>query len=167
MSLKVSVVAREPDSREEAFQLGGEIGQSSGTFCSRECLSAGYRLEGPVVVQDRFSTVFVDQGWCAVVGDLGTLKLTRDDVSIGEEVRPNLEAVELELHTNRFLSLVEEMGKLLERSAFSTNVKERKDYSCALLDADGYLIANAPHIPVHLGALGVCVRTLSLSLIHI
>lgn len=161
VSLKVSVVAREPDSREEAFQLGGKIGQSSGTFCSRECLSTGYRLEGPVVVQDRFSTVFVDQGWCAVVGDLGTLKLIRDDVSIGEEVRPNLEAVELELHTNRFLSLVEEMGKLLERSAFSTNVKERKDYSCALLDADGYLIANAPHIPVHLGALGVCVRTLS------
>ncbi|HIG26938.1 MAG TPA: hydantoinase B/oxoprolinase family protein [Verrucomicrobiales bacterium] len=66
--------------------------------------------------------------------------------------------VELELFTNRFGTVVEEMGNMLQRTAVSTNVKERQDYSCALLDASGELIVNAPHIPVHLGALGICVR---------
>ena len=160
VSLKVSVVARELDVREESFHLDGDVWHSSGKYCSRDRLSVGMRVKGPLVVQDRYSTVFIDQSWGAVVGDRGTLKVFRDDESMGEKTQTRLETVELELHTNRFLSLVEEMGNLLERSAFSTNVKERKDFSCALLDAEGYLIANAPHIPVHLGALGVCVRTL-------
>lgn len=160
VSIKVSVVTREPDLPKEAFRSQGPGKSTQDRFRRREDLANGDRVEGPVIVQDRFSTVFVDRGWEAVVGDRGTLKLARVDCIESEE-RSGLEAVELELHTNRFLSLVEEMGDLLERSAFSTNVKERKDYSCALLDAEGFLIANAPHIPVHLGALGVCVRTVS------
>jgi 5-oxoprolinase (ATP-hydrolysing) len=67
--------------------------------------------------------------------------------------------IELELFTYRFTNLVEEMGFLLQRTALSTNVKERLDFSCALLDAEGELVANAPHIPVHLGAMGLCVRS--------
>lgn len=160
VSLKVSVVARELDAREERFHPHRDLWHNSGKYCSRDQLSVAVQVKGPLVVQDRYSTVFIDQGWRALVGDLGTLKLFRDDESVDGKTQTRLEAVELELHTNRFLSVVEEMGDLLERSAFSTNVKERKDYSCALLDADGYLIANAPHIPVHLGALGVCIRTL-------
>ena len=69
-----------------------------------------------------------------------------------------------ELFSNRFLTLVEEMGARLERTALSTNVKERLDFSCALLDADGRLTANAPHVPVHLGALGLCVREIAATL---
>jgi 5-oxoprolinase (ATP-hydrolysing) len=73
--------------------------------------------------------------------------------------RPHqLEAVERELFEHRFVSLAREMGEMLRRMALSTNVKERLDYSCALLDAEGRLVVNAPHIPVHLGALGLCVR---------
>jgi 5-oxoprolinase (ATP-hydrolysing) len=68
----------------------------------------------------------------------------------------------LELFTNRFSSIVGEMGQLLQRTAVSTNVKERLDYSCALLDRAGQLVVNAPHIPVHLGALGLCVRSIAL-----
>jgi 5-oxoprolinase (ATP-hydrolysing) len=68
------------------------------------------------------------------------------------------EVVRRELFTNRFAALVGEMGEMLRRTALSTNVKERLDFSCALLDADGELVVNAPHIPVHLGALGLCVR---------
>jgi 5-oxoprolinase (ATP-hydrolysing) len=67
-------------------------------------------------------------------------------------------AVELELFTNRFAALAREMGEMLRRTAVSTNVKERLDFSCALLDPAGELVVNAPHIPVHLGALGLCVR---------
>lgn len=68
--------------------------------------------------------------------------------------------IQLELFTNRFRAMVQEMGEMLQRTAISTNVKERLDFSCALLDADGELVVNAPHLPVHLGAMGVCVRSL-------
>ncbi|MEJ0054263.1 MAG: hydantoinase B/oxoprolinase family protein [Bacteroidota bacterium] len=64
----------------------------------------------------------------------------------------------LELFTNRFTALAQEMGALLQRTSFSVNVKERLDFSCAVLDSKGYLVVNAPHIPVHLGSMGVCVR---------
>jgi 5-oxoprolinase (ATP-hydrolysing) len=70
------------------------------------------------------------------------------------------EAVQLELFTHRFATIARQMGERLQRTAVSTNVKERLDFSCALLDADGELVVNAPHIPVHLGALGLCVRSL-------
>lgn len=70
------------------------------------------------------------------------------------------EAVELELFTHRFTAVAQEMGEMLRRTAVSTNVKERLDFSCALLDPEGSLVVNAPHIPVHLGALGLCVRRL-------
>jgi 5-oxoprolinase (ATP-hydrolysing) len=71
------------------------------------------------------------------------------------------DAVQLELFTNRFTSIADEMGAMLLRSAISTNIKERRDFSCALLDCKGRLVVNAPHIPVHLGALGVCVRAVT------
>lgn len=74
------------------------------------------------------------------------------------QTRP--EVVQLELFTNRFRAIADEMGAMLQRTAISTNVKERLDFSCALLDGDGYLVVNAPHMPVHLGALGICVRRL-------
>ena len=75
-------------------------------------------------------------------------------------MRADSELVELELFTNRFRALVDEMGEMLRRTAVSVNVKERLDFSCGLLDAEGRLVVNAPHIPVHLGALGLCVRSL-------
>ena len=126
-------------------------------FAPRELLNGSWAM-GPLSVQDENSTIYVGEGWKAVLGDRGTVKLIKGK----EEAKTKsveIEAAQLELFTNRYLSLVEEMGSLLERSAFSTNVKERLDFSCALLDTEGFLIANAPHIPVHLGALGVCVRS--------
>jgi 5-oxoprolinase (ATP-hydrolysing) len=73
---------------------------------------------------------------------------------------PRPEAVQLELFTHRFAAVARQMGEMLRRTAVSTNIKERLDFSCGLLDAAGVLVVNAPHIPVHLGALGLCVRTL-------
>src|SRR5258707_1173151 len=70
------------------------------------------------------------------------------------------EAVQLELFTHRFAAIARQMGERLQRTAVSTNVKERLDFSCGLLDPAGELVVNAPHIPVHLGALGLCVRRL-------
>jgi 5-oxoprolinase (ATP-hydrolysing) len=82
----------------------------------------------------------------------------RDRLDGADGSRP--EAVQLELFTHRFAALARQMGERLQRTAVSTNVKERLDFSCALLDAEGELVVNAPHIPVHLGALGLCVRRL-------
>lgn len=70
-------------------------------------------------------------------------------------------SVALTLFTNRFKSIAEEMGVQLQRTAFSVNVKERLDFSCALVDPNGFLLVNAPHIPVHLGSLGICTRLVS------
>lgn len=120
-------------------------------------LQQGQSIAGPVVIQDPFSTFFLNEGWTATVAENGALvaTLTTDKIATQKERPPQI--VE-ELFRHRFDQLVEEMGTMLQRSAISTNVKERADFSCALLDSKGELITSAPHIPVHLGALGVCVR---------
>lgn len=113
-------------------------------------------LIGPALVQDAFSTMVVEPGWMAEQGTRGTWRLRRQgQIDGGHEIA---EAARAELFRCRFQGIVDAMGGMLRRTAVSTNVKERLDYSCALLDAAGRLVMNAPHIPVHLGALGECVR---------
>lgn len=112
---------------------------------------------GPLLWQDRFSTCVVPAGWQARRGGGGTVLLEKS----GGVEGPRLElapAVRAGLFRSRFEGLLAAMGEALKRTAISTNVKERLDFSCALLDAEGRLVASAPHVPVHLGALGVCVR---------
>ncbi|MCW1885825.1 hydantoinase B/oxoprolinase family protein [Luteolibacter flavescens] len=114
---------------------------------------------GPLLLQDRFSTCAIPAGWGMRRGDHGTLLLEKshgeDLPSIGQSLSS---AVSAGLFRSRFEGIVTSMGEMLRRTALSTNVKERLDYSCALLDGSGHLVASAPHVPVHLGALGVCVR---------
>ncbi|HEX2751143.1 MAG TPA: hydantoinase B/oxoprolinase family protein [Verrucomicrobiales bacterium] len=111
---------------------------------------------GPALIQDAFSTLVIEPGWQAVQGSRGTWRLTRSGPA---PERPEVAAAAVaELFRCRFQGMVDAMGGMLKRTAVSTNVKERLDYSCALLDAGGRLVMNAPHIPVHLGALGECVR---------
>ncbi|HEX6911179.1 MAG TPA: hydantoinase B/oxoprolinase family protein, partial [Longimicrobium sp.] len=147
----------------------------------RDALLAGARIEGPALIAERHSATCVAAGWNALVDAAGNLVMecerakgpaTAETVSdgAGDAVRSRTfaglhtrtevpEAVRLELFVSRFRALVGEMGEMLRRTALSTNVKERLDFSCALLDADGELVVNAPHIPVHLGAMGLCVRS--------
>lgn len=114
-------------------------------------------LSGPALMQDAFSTLVVEPGWKAVMGTRGTWRLQRDAATAAPRAEVAAAAVS-ELFRCRFEGMVDAMGGMLRRTAVSTNVKERLDYSCALLDAGGRLVVNAPHIPVHLGALGECVR---------
>ncbi len=131
---------------------------------SRSNLASGDIIQGPALIQDEFSTLCIDEGWVGNVGSMGTLRVTAlvkgnsSNLSQAGSVSGNME---FELFTQRFFNLVEEMGFMLERVSISTNVKERLDFSCALLDSEGELIANAPHIPVHLGAIGLCVRRIA------
>lgn len=130
----------------------------------RENLRAGAVIEGFGLVLDKHSTTVIEEDWIFSIDAHGTGVITKKK----RMKRPGgyfrmseymSEEIELELFTNRFMSIAENMGAMLQRTSLSVNVKERLDFSCALLDAKGELVANAPHIPVHLGSLGVCVRS--------
>ena len=119
----------------------------------RKNLSSGAILNGPALFPDSFSTTFIKPGWRLKLENSGTaiLKKATQDIL---EAKHQTRETELELFTNRFMAIAENMGALLQRTSLSVNIKERLDFSCALLDAEGRLVANAPHIPVHLGGLG-------------
>ena len=124
----------------------------------RNELSIGAGFRGPALVLERRSTCVIEPDWEGRMDAAGALIVTRAAAPQPSSRSSRPELIELELFSNRFASIADEMGQMLQRTALSTNVKERLDFSCALLDAQGELVVNAPHIPVHLGALGVCVR---------
>ncbi|WP_251145878.1 hydantoinase B/oxoprolinase family protein [Streptomyces sp. McG3] len=116
-------------------------------------------VTGPAVVAEDDATTVVDPGWRAEAAPTGHLVLTRnrprpERTAVGTRVDP----VMLEVFNNLFMSIAEQMGVRLENTAHSVNIKERLDFSCALFDAEGNLIANAPHIPVHLGSMGESIK---------
>ena len=121
-------------------------------------LNPGAKIKGPAILLDDFSTLYIKKGWeyKLDINHIGILSRK----SRYKRISTASKQAELELFTNRFKSIAENMGAMLQRTALSVNIKERLDFSCALLDAEGYLVANAPHIPVHLGGLGICVRKL-------
>ncbi len=123
-----------------------------------ENLKAGHTAAGPCVVTAQSSTIFLPNGWNFTMQPSLDLILTHKNNKVSTTSQEQPEEIELELFTNRFYAIAEEMGAQLQRTAFSVNVKERLDFSCALLDADAELLVNAPHIPVHLGSLGLCAR---------
>ena len=120
-------------------------------------LRPGALVTGPALVASRTSTIWVAPGWSVAFADGLNAVLENEEETSSESTEVH-ESIALELFTNRFRGIAEEMGALLMRTAFSVNIKERLDFSCALLDPQGELVVNAPHIPVHLGGLGLCVR---------
>src|SRR5690606_7745260 len=126
----------------------------------RARLAAGDVLDGPAVVVEAHATTIVEPGWRARVDGSGCLVLTRvRPRAVREAADTAADPVMLEIFNNLFMHVAEEMGVVLESTAHSVNIKERLDFSCALFDPDGGLIANAPHIPVHLGSVGDSVRS--------
>jgi 5-oxoprolinase (ATP-hydrolysing) len=117
-------------------------------------------IAGPAIVTEPNSTIVVEPGWQAVLNDRAELLLTRVVAkqrahAIGTAVDP----VMLEIFNNLFMSIAEQMGSTLQNTASSVNIKERLDFSCAVFDADGNLVANAPHMPVHLGSMSESIKT--------
>lgn len=110
------------------------------------------------IASNPFSTVCVEPGWNLRHGSQGSFLLEKDASLQSSSGKTRPKEIEAELYRHRLESIVGEMGALLQRTAVSTNVKEREDFSCAILDHHGQLVVNAPHIPVHLGAMGLCVR---------
>ncbi|MCS5583743.1 MAG: hydantoinase B/oxoprolinase family protein [Pseudomonadales bacterium] len=126
----------------------------------RELLQPGDLVSGPAIIGEQTATTVVEPGWQAEIDTHSNLIMTRmvaleRQFAIGTECDP----VMLEVFNNLFMSIAEQMGLTLEKTAYSVNIKERLDFSCAIFDPDGDLVANAPHIPIHLGSMGESVRT--------
>ncbi len=126
----------------------------------RAALAPGDAVKGPAIIAEANATTVVEEGWRATVGARGELLLDRyvprpQAAAIGTAVDP----VMLEVFNNLFMSIAEQMGAALANTAQSVNIKERLDFSCAVFDAGGGLVANAPHLPVHLGSMGESIET--------
>lgn len=129
----------------------------------RAALGAGARIAGPALITEANATTMVEAGWEALVEPRGGLVLRRTNPLEGAPPPDQAslscpDPVRLALFNAMFMSVAEQMGAVLQNTALSVNIRERLDFSCALFDADGQLIANAPHVPVHLGAMGESVR---------
>ncbi|HVW00344.1 MAG TPA: hydantoinase B/oxoprolinase family protein, partial [Planctomycetaceae bacterium] len=147
----------EPTDVTRAWFHGSE--RDTGVYL-REQLQPGDQIEGPAIVCEPTSTLVIDPGFSAEVRERGEIVVT--DAGSHETARnedsTEADPVRLEIFNNLFASIAEQMGTTLQRTSFSTNVKERLDFSCAIFDPSGGLVVNAPHIPVHLGAMGETVR---------
>ncbi len=125
----------------------------------REALSLGQRIAGPALVIEPHQTVVVEPGWTLEVSARNDLVLTRTVARQRERLGKTADPVLLEVFNNLFMSIAEQMGEQLRNTAQSVNIKERLDFSCAVFDAQGQLVANAPHMPVHLGSMDRSVET--------
>jgi 5-oxoprolinase (ATP-hydrolysing) len=127
----------------------------------RTSLRAGDLIAGPALVREANATTVVEPGWTAELTERDHMILRRTEALpsrvLGDSERPD--PVLLELFNNLFMNVAEQTGAVLQNTSMSVNIKERLDFSCAIFDADGNLVANAPHVPVHLGAMGESVRT--------
>ncbi|MEP5872664.1 MAG: hydantoinase B/oxoprolinase family protein, partial [Marinomonas sp.] len=128
----------------------------------RETLAAGAVVKGPAIIVEPTGTNMIEPGWQGTIDAHGNLILERfiaakRMTAMGTDADP----IMLEVFNNLFMSIAEQMGATLANTAYSVNIKERFDFSCALFDSTGGLVANAPHVPVHLGSMGESVRTVA------
>ena len=174
----IGKAARAEDALEEGEPHGAEPepggGRDGAPVYRRAALAPGATLEGPALIVEENATTWVEDGWNCSVDARRWLRLVRTDVVAKAARAPaaapiavpallsgaGADPVGLEVMGNRFMAIASRMGEHLRRVAHSTNIKERLDYSCALFDSQGGLVANAPHIPVHLGAMGETVAAL-------
>ncbi|OAX82643.1 hypothetical protein ACJ72_03005 [Emergomyces africanus] len=145
-----------------ASQVYFEGGRRRTPIYKLEALNVNDRIHGPAILADGTQTLVITPGATALIIDthvvinIGTSELRDTNVSLR-----TVDPVMLSIFGHRFMAIAEQMGRALQKTSVSTNVKERLDYSCALFDSDGGLVANAPHLPVHLGSMSTCVRTQS------
>ena len=126
----------------------------------RDDLKPGHQVRGPAVITESIGTVVVEDGWRAELNSRSHLVMSRyKERPKIEAVGTHVDPVMLEVFNNLFMSIAEQMGTTLAKTSYSVNIKERLDFSCAIFDAAGHLVANAPHVPVHLGSMGESIKT--------
>jgi 5-oxoprolinase (ATP-hydrolysing) len=142
-----------------AMVVGNQIHQAP--CIDRQCIHVGESITGPALVQSHGSTTIIDPGWQATMQPDGSLRILRTNARISNhEPQEQTDPILREVIAQRIAAIAEQMGIVLEQTAMSVNVKQRRDFSCAVFDAQGELIANAPHVPVHLGAMGRTVKAM-------
>ena len=157
---EVSAAAKLPAKAMQRYPVWTQEASHVTPFYDRARLCTGQEIAGPAVITDAVATTVVEPGWSATVSVDESLILRRTVPlparhAVGTEADP----VMLEVFNNLFMSIAEQMGTTLANTAYSVNVKERLDFSCAIFDAAGNLVANAPHMPVHLGSMSESVRS--------
>jgi 5-oxoprolinase (ATP-hydrolysing) len=148
-----------PDRLAEVEMFSGGEGHTTPVY-DREAMKPGCKVDGPAIIREANATTIVEPGWRAEITKHDHMVMTRvvalpKRVAIGTQADP----VMLEVFNNLFMSIAEQMGGVLQNTSYSVNIKERLDFSCAIFDGRGDLVANAPHIPVHLGSMGESVKT--------
>ncbi len=144
----------------ETVRMFSEGAWHAAALVVREDLRAGDQVTGPAIIAEKNATTVVEPEWTARLTELDHILLERrvpraQTFAVGTTVDPVL----LEVFNNLFMNIAEQMGLQLQNTAYSVNIKERLDFSCALFNDEGYLIANAPHMPVHLGSMGESIQT--------
>ncbi|MDH3667101.1 MAG: hydantoinase B/oxoprolinase family protein [Paracoccaceae bacterium] len=129
-------------------------------FVRREAMRPGDTLTGPAVLVEPHTSIIIEAGWQARITAHDHVTLARIKAREGSAVGTQADPVMLEVFNNLYMSIAEQMGAVLENTAVSVTIKERLDFSCAVFDAEGDLIANAPHMPVHLGSMAASVKTI-------
>ncbi|EGC42379.1 5-oxoprolinase [Histoplasma capsulatum var. duboisii H88] len=144
--------------------FGAEYGRVATPVLKLEELSEGSRIQGPAMIIDQTQTIVLVPGAVAsilescVVIDLKKKAPALDGLATASTSTASISPIQLSIFGNRFMSIAEQMGRTLQKTSVSTNIKERLDFSCALFSPDGGLVANAPHVPVHLGSMQFAVR---------
>jgi len=127
----------------------------------RDKLALGHRIDGPAMIVEPHQTIVIEEGWRAEITAKNHVVLTRVAAPAARQaIGAKADPVMLEIFNNLFMSIAEQMGVTLQNTAYSVNIKERLDFSCAVFDRHGRLVANAPHMPVHLGSMDRSVETI-------
>lgn len=166
--LRLPEIKKEMPLKNELTLVYFNGGQQTARIYRRETLEPGSRIDGPALMLDSTSTCLIEPGWrltmmqdgSAMIEDSCAAQEVTDTSAQDRSAGKTCDPITLELFDRHFAQVAQQMGTTLERTALSTNVKDRRDFSCAICDVNGDLVAHAPHIPVHLGAMGMCVRCL-------
>jgi 5-oxoprolinase (ATP-hydrolysing) len=173
-TLRVEATGIEQEFRDPAIESPVNTGKSIGRLYrdgtwhdvlvwQRSQLASGSRIEGPAIIAEDNGTTVIDAGWSGTINRVGHLLIERQ-LSAATATDPgnalaSPDPVRLEVFNRLFMHIAEQMGTVLQSTALSINIRERLDFSCALFDAQGRLVSNAPHMPVHLGSMGESVRS--------
>ncbi|KAL8664685.1 MAG: hypothetical protein Q9202_002820 [Teloschistes flavicans] len=148
------------DKRYGTSEVYFEGGRRETPIYKLEDLDVGDRIQGPAILADGTQTIVITPGAAGLVIETHVVINIGEEESQGTKVNvKEVDPIMLSIFAHRFMAIAEQMGRALQKTSVSTNVKERLDYSCALFDSGGGLVANAPHLPVHLGSMSTCVRT--------
>ncbi len=161
VSFRIEVVAKDKQiPLEIKIEAHDPKASSSDAIIYRSSISEKDTVKGPVLIVEDCSSTYLPEGWSARLDRWGSLILERFEKLDRDKFSDRKEALGLEIFTQQFTQIASRMGDILQKTSRSVNVKERMDFSCAILDNKGSLVVNAPHIPVHLGAMGAMVESL-------